>query len=121
MINGEQITLTAHGSDGEPLDNVPDVDFLINAIGKSTRTPLINALMEKGYIHDNDVAQDGPGIHPAHPMLSGDSTIFQSEIGEDIVDSAGIWWNPEITTPKTEPDGWEKAFKVACKLLGKCA
>ncbi|OKL59561.1 hypothetical protein UA08_05010 [Talaromyces atroroseus] len=121
MINGEKTTLAVHDSDGEPLNNVPDVDFLINAIGKSKKTPLINALKEKGCIQDNDVAQGGPSIRPGHPMLSGDSTIFQPELGEDIVDSAGMWWNPEITTPKTEPDGWEKAFKVACKLLGKCA
>ncbi|QGA17631.1 hypothetical protein EYB26_005306 [Talaromyces marneffei] len=121
MINGEKITLEVHDSDGEPLDNVPDVDVLINAIGKSKRTPLINALKEKGYIHENDVAQDGPGIHPAHPMLSGHFTIFQRESGEDIVDSPGMWWLPEITKPKTEPDGWEKVFDLACRMVGKRA
>ncbi|KAI7970983.1 hypothetical protein EIK77_005251 [Talaromyces pinophilus] len=47
MGNGEKITLAVHDSDGEPLNNVPDVDVLINAIGKSKKTPLINALKRR--------------------------------------------------------------------------
>ncbi|EEA19286.1 hypothetical protein PMAA_000860 [Talaromyces marneffei ATCC 18224] len=61
MINGEKLTLEVHDSNGEHMNNVPDVDFLINAMGKTTRTQLINGLIENGYIHENDVAQDGTG------------------------------------------------------------
>jgi hypothetical protein len=123
MINSEKITLEVHDSDGEPLNNVPDIDVLINTIDKSKRTPLIHALKEKGYIHKNDIAQDGPGIHPAHPMLLGHFTIFQPEEHEleDIVDSPGMQWLPEMTKPKTEPDRWEKVFDITYRMLGKRA
>lgn len=120
MTNGEKLTLEVHYLNGEPVSDVPEVDFLINGTGKTKRTHLINALIEKGYIHENDTAEDGPGIHSGHPMLLGHYTIFQSEIGENIVTSPGIWWDPLTTSPKTQPHGWEEAFNIACKMLGKC-
>lgn len=121
MINGEKLALEVHDSSGEPVSDVPDVDFLVDGVGKTKRTHFINALIEKGYIHENDAARDGPGIHSGHPMLSGHYTIFQRDIGEDIVTSPGIWWNPWTTSPKTQPHGWEATFNVACEMLGKCA
>ncbi|PCG88563.1 Hypothetical protein PENO1_109510 [Penicillium occitanis (nom. inval.)] len=121
MINGEKLTLEVHDSNGEPVSDVPDVDFLVNGIGKTKRTHLINALIEKGYIHENDAARDGTGIHSCHPMLSGHYTIFQPDVAEDVITSPGLWWSPWVTTPKTEPHGWEEAFNIACKMLGKCA
>lgn len=119
MINGEKLTPEVHDSNGERMDNVPDVDFLINAMGKTTRTLLINGLIENGYIHENDAAQGGTGIHSGHPMLSGHYTIFQKDTSEDNITSPGMWWFPWTPSPNTQPDGWEKAFNIACTMLGK--
>jgi hypothetical protein len=116
-INGEKLTLEIQDSDGEPVFDVPDVDFLVNAIGKTKRTHLINALIEEGYVHEDDAS----GLYSTHPMLSGHYTVFQGDSHEDNVTSPGLWWNPWTTSPKTEPNGWEEAFDIACKMLGKCA
>lgn len=119
MINGEKVTLEVHDSNGAPVHDVPDVDFLINAIGKKRRTHLINALIEEGYIREDDAS---PGsLKSTHPMLSGHYSIFRRDFVEDNVTSPGIWWKPETISPETEPYGWEEAFNIACKLLGKCA
>ncbi|KAF3399586.1 hypothetical protein DPV78_006393 [Talaromyces pinophilus] len=116
-INGEKLVLEVHDSNGEPMGNMPDVDFLVNAMGKTKKTQLINGLIENGYIHENDAAQGGTGIYSGHPMLSGHSTIFQGDISEDHITSPGMWWCPWTTSPKTQPDGWERAFNIACKML----
>jgi hypothetical protein len=120
-IDGEKLVLEIHDSDGEPVSNVPEVDLLINAVGKTKRTHLVNALIEKGYIHEDDTSRSGTGLHSTHPMLSGHYSIFRGDFAEDIISSPGISWEPWTTSPKTEPHGWEEAFDIACRMLGKCA
>ena len=34
MIDGEKLTLDVYDSNGEPVSDVPDVNFLVNGIGK---------------------------------------------------------------------------------------
>ena len=115
-VNNKKVTLEVHDSNGEPVSDVPDVDFLVNGIGKTTRTHLINALIEEGYIHeDNDSLG---GLHSTHPMLSGHYTIFQRDFVEDTIISPGMLWEPETRPPKTEPHGWKEAFDTARKMLG---
>jgi hypothetical protein len=118
--NGEKLTLEIHDSDSKPVFNVPDVDFIINSMGKTHITHLINALIEKGYIQEGDAAHGDTSLHSSHPMLSGYDPLFQGDFVVEDVTSPGIWLKPWDASSKTQPNGWEEAFNVACKMLGKC-
>lgn len=56
----ESYCFAKSSSQRESLSDVPDVKFLVNGIGKTKRTHLINALIEKKYIHENDAGKMVP-------------------------------------------------------------
>lgn len=121
-VNGEKFILEIHDSDGKPMSNVPDVDFLLNAAGKTYRTHLIDGLIEKGYLQEAE-GNNTISYYSTHPMLSGYELLFHHLPTERNINSAGFSWYPYYPKPQPDyrltPRTFMLGFDAARQILGK--
>lgn len=109
IVEDSKFTLRIHKLNGETLTSL--VDYVVNATGKTKKTPLISAMLKNGYIKEDS---DGR-LLSKHPTLSAHFTIFDEVITGEI-DSPSVPFEPYADPRQIEPWGWEEAFEFAKDL-----
>ncbi len=93
-------------------NTITGIDVLINAAGKTQKTPLIQAMIDKGYIGINPEGSDFQGLFSNHDKLDGFHNFF---VPRDTFDEEETF--PSTVMPPLEnlrfpkPSGWEEAFE----------
>jgi hypothetical protein len=108
--NGK-FTLGVQDSKGNFVRDVPDVDAVINAVGKTSRTPLIERMIEMKYLYEKD-----GNLYSSHDTLSGHHSVFQADYPQFEVNSPSVTVVPFHNPRYIEPNGWEPIFKYAISM-----
>jgi hypothetical protein len=109
IVEDSKFTLRIHKLNGEILTSL--VDYVVNATGKTKKTPLISAMLKNGYIKEDSYGR----LLSKHPTLSGHFMIF-GEVFTDEIYSPSIPFNPFADPRQIQPWGWEDAFEFAKDL-----
>ncbi|QKX55341.1 uncharacterized protein TRUGW13939_02433 [Talaromyces rugulosus] len=119
--NGK-FSLGVHNEKGEKIQGVPVVDAIINGAGRTPRIPLIETMLEKGYIGEDE----NGGLYSNHPTLAGHPHIFNEKPGAgELLPSTSttvppLWPNDDAAVRRLLPPyGWAEAFEFAREMMTK--
>jgi hypothetical protein len=96
---------------------LPEVDAIINGAGKTTKTPLVTAMIERGYIGETP---GRAGFYSKCPKLSGIRGFLGKSWAPVEVVSPSVTFEPyELVTRLTDPFGWQDMFEFAQQALSQ--
>jgi hypothetical protein len=119
--NGKFSLGVVRNEKGEKVQGVPVVDAVINGAGRTPRIPLMEAMLEKGYIGEHKNGQ----LYSNHPTLAGRHSIFNSKPGAAVMRSTSITVTPhwpngaDAVRRLIYPWGWAGAFEFAREMMSK--
>lgn len=108
IVDDSKFILQIHNWKGETLTSA--VDYVINATGKTKKTPLISGMLKNGYIEEDSAG----GLSSKHPTLSAHYAIFNGVCTS--IDSPSVLFLPYAHPSQIQPWGWEDAFNFAKDL-----
>lgn len=102
---------------GQKVQDVSDVDIIINAAGKTSRTPLIEAMLEKGFV--TEVESNGQTyLCSNHPTLFGQNGLFREKMNLEAGLSVSLTLYPQFSFKRLiRPWGWDETFHFARKMI----